>query len=242
MKNWIVLTKEEIKLIMIIMEKTVLPDIAEIDETFSPRDDIVKEMLKKGFFEETGDGRKLISFVHFVMWNVINADCVLHSRGKDASICNIYFKSDVMILLSKKADSDSFVFHFTPYIPQAIGGFSYYYEQLTNFVTGKNEAEIKEIYVENELKKVDDLLHALCENGIYEANKEQIAFSLQGDVFDKPVFFGVLLKTFDRWLFAQAEDKVITYSGVDGFGMLKKISEWIIATHGSCVSWGMNNE
>ena len=242
MPNWIVITKEEIKIIMILMGKSALPDIADIDETFSPNDDIVNEMLKKGFFEETNDGRRFNSFVHFVMWNVLNADCVLHSRGSDDSICNIYFKSDVMILLSKKPDSDSFVFHFVPYIPQAIGGFSYYYEPLTNSVKGKNEEEIKEINFGSELNKIDDLLHALCENGINEAREDQLAFSLRGDVFDKPVFFGALLKTSDGWLFAQADDKVITYSGVDGYGMLKKISEWIIATHGSCISWGMKNE
>ena len=222
--------------------QAVLSDIAEIDETFFPNDDIIMEMMKKDFFEETGEGRKLNSFVHFIMWNVLNADCVLHSWGSDDSICNIYFKSDVMILFSKMPDSDNYVFHFVPYIPQAIGGFSYYYKQLTDSVKGKNEEEIKEIISGIELNEVDDLLHVLRENGIQEAQKERLAFSLRGDIFDNTGFFGVLLKTYDGYLFVQAEDKVITYSGVDGYGMLKKISEWIIATHGSCISWGMKNE
>lgn len=238
----IALNKKELEIILIIMGENALKDITVIDEGFSIDENIVEEMLKKGFFEETDDGRKMNPFVHFVIWNVCNADCELHSWGPGSSICNIYFKSDVMILLSKKNDAEEYVFYFVPYIPQAIGGFSYFYSELTDSMTGENGSEINELAAESDIKQIDDLLRALRENGVNGSTDEQLKFSLRGDVFGESALFGALLKTDDGWMFAQVEDRFVTYSQVNGFGMLKKISEWIIATHGSCISWGKKNE
>ena len=242
MGNWIVVKKEELELLMIIMGKERLNEVTAINENYSPSESIIDNIVKKGFFEDADGGRQMNSFVHFVMWNVFNADCVLYTWKPDSSICYIYFKSDVMILLTKDADSENYVFYFVPYIPQAIGGFSYCLKALTDRLTGENSEEINEIIADSEIKQIDDILDSLRERSKDEAEGGTLELTLRGDVFDEPVIFGALINQSDKWLFAQAEDRVITYSSVDGYGMLKKISEWIIATHGSCINWGMKNE
>ena len=242
MRKWIALNKEELEMLMVLMGQNELRDIAVIDEGFLPREDVAQGMLQRGFFVESEDGRTLHSFVHFVMWYVFNADCVLHIWEPDSSVCNIYFKSDVMILLSKRADLDEYVFYFVPFIPQAIGGFSYFCQNLTNRMTADSGTDVHEFVAETEPDSIEALLQLLRKNGVGGVTDKSLALSVRGDVFDQPAYYGALLHTADGWMLAQAEDKAVTCSGVDGYELIKKLSDWIIATHGSCISWGMKNE
>ena len=89
MGNWIVVKKEELELLMIIMGKERLNEVTAINENYSPSESIIDNMVKKGFFEDADGGRQMNSFVHFVMWNGFNADCVLYTWKPDSSICYI---------------------------------------------------------------------------------------------------------------------------------------------------------
>ena len=242
MAKRLVLKKEEIEIIMILMGENSLPDIAELGEDYAPDGKLAEEMVQKGIFTEDENGRKLHSFVHFIMWNVLKAECVLRSWQQDGTMTFLYFKSDVMILLSKKADSDEYIFYLTPFIPQAVGGFTSCCKPLIERMTGENSEEILEMTAANELTQCSEIPAVLRANGMNEATDEALVFSVRGDIFDRPAYFAAVLQTSSGWLFAQAEDKLVTCSAVNGYGMMSKLSEWIIATHGSCISWSVNHE
>lgn len=242
MGNWVVLNKKELEFIMILFGKTSLQDIAFIDEDYQPDLEAASQMLNKGFFDEDSEGRELNPFVYYVMESVLEADCVIRTFQANGAKCYVYFKSGVMIVLSKQADKDEYVFYFVPYVPKAVGCLSCHYEFLTQQNQGNALGEVKEIIAENDIAGINDLKEVLKKCSVKNVPDEDFVMAVQGDVFGKPLFFGLLVNTEDGLLFAQSEGRAVVLSEVNGYGALKIIAEWLIEVHGSCISWGENNE
>lgn len=238
MEYYVAFNKEELEAAMILNSKQSLGDIAVIEENHTIREELPAIMTKKEFFVEKDGKRKWNPFVQFVLENVFSADCIIRTTEPDGSKCHVFFRNDVMILLTKKADREEYVFYFVPYVPKVIGGFTCHYEELKNTMGICNGIKAESFIAEEEPESSEDLIKCIKSKGFRDAFEENVLLTISGEVFGKPAFFGVLFKAEDGCVFAQSEEKYIKAESVDYYDLVARITKWVVEIQGGCIRYG----
>ena len=240
MNQWFALNADELAVIMLLMERTELKDVFSVGEDYTPDQQVIDKMAEKQFFLETEDGRDWNPLIHFVMWNVLNADCTLRIDRKNEIAYCVYFKNDVMVLLEKRKTDPGYIFYLIPYIPDAVGGVAKMLDDLNGEL--KAGADLETVFPETAPEDLDELTALLKKEAYPSLTEKDILLRTEGCAYGAPIVLGEVILTSEGCVYAESDGAALNCTGTDYYGLVTKLSEWIISIHGSCIRMEESNE
>lgn len=241
MEYYVSMQEEELKIAIILFGVRQLDDVIKIEDDYVLDEEVIDTMIKKGFFEGESNNRNWNKFVRFVLNSVINAEYVLFTKKPDGSLCNLYFDTDNIILLTKNEGETNYTFYYVPFIPKAVGGVAKFYEYLECYNANNENSSINSINVEEELCSAKDVMRALKDNKTISNNAKEV-LQVKAMYNDKCFLFSIITEESNELILHTIKEKQIRSSKVTFYNWLQRLTQDIAYIHGKSAIKEDDNE
>ncbi len=228
LEYWVAMDREELQVSLLLLHKTELPGVLQVDAGFTPDKTCLDRMQAKGFFERQADGSNRWSpFVKMVLWTAANPESVLSIQGRGVQ-SRLYFRGDTMILETKDPDSDLFLFYYVPLIPKAVGGLASSLKQLEQSMGSSAAGKCKTVSIPAGTAPDTSLKEILHSNSA--------VVSIDGWRFGEQALEQVLLEDADGFWLAKRDGDTISLESVGFYDFIQSQTVWIAETHGKSIA------
>ncbi len=223
MEYFVAMDRKELQVSLLLLNKTELPGVLQVEDGFAPEQACLDGMLSKGFFEKKDSGTGWTPFVKMVLWTAANPESVLSIQG-DGIQSRLYFYGETMILETRDPERDLFLFYYVPLIPKAIGGLASTLGQLEQAMGDSAAGKSKTIPIPGAVSLKEAL----------QGGSQVI--TVDGWRFAEHVLEQAILQDEDGFWLAKRDGDNASLESAGFYDFIQSLTVWIAETHGKSIA------
>lgn len=224
MEYFVAMDRKELQVALLLLNKTELPGVLQVEDGFSPDQACLDGMLSKGFFERKDSGNGWSPFVKMVLWTAANPESVLAIQG-DGVQSRLYFYGETMILQTRDPERDLFLFYYVPLIPKAIGGLASTLGTLEQVMGNSTAGKSKTVPIPADTSLKDALSQAGSQ-----------VITVDGWRFDEHVLEQAILQDEGGFWLAKRDGDNASLESIGFYDFIQSLTVWIAETHGKSIA------
>ncbi len=236
MEYWVAMNAKELQISLLLLQKMELPGVMEVASDFSPQYEDMSEMIRKKFFENGADGVSWNPFVKTVLWCVANAQSELRIDDNQ-TLRHLYFYGEEMILMTREASEDLYVFYYVPLLPKAIGGLAKSLSGLETDMPSHVSSVVQSIPLPAEIEpdaiSVKEVLDAVI---LHQIDHESVFFAVDGWCFGEHSLENLLTSVQNNYTLVSMSGNQLLLKSVGFIDFIQHVSRWIVRTHGRSIA------